>query len=83
MNRGVMVTRGKPDEEELVLSAGYVCYKKTMYEFLNQFLYHIPSIVVILKALHCAHLGHNVKSFDFINLRPKAVMYMQVQQIFF
>ena len=24
MNRGVMVTRGKPDEEELILSARFV-----------------------------------------------------------
>ena len=36
MNRGVMVTRGKPDEEELVLSAGYGFMCSYSQEFIIQ-----------------------------------------------
>ena len=49
MNRGVMVTRGDPDETELETSARYIAYRTIT--FLMSLLYSLGEYVLMLKMI--------------------------------
>ena len=71
MNRGVMVTRGDPDEDELELSAKYELFYKTC-------LYSKVSLCVLFRGICSNHENDPVK--DRLNpyFKPLAAAYKNI-----